>query len=226
MQQGDAGRTRKLPPDEPMIPRERETETPEQVNPDWRKRRKRQPGSRPMRRSPSTSPQELQVWLQQGGWLYVAGAAFLCVAALVAMLVFTRSGGERQVAGQDSPSSSMEQEGGGRGSGAEAPPLPAENGNGTLQTLPTVTPEPPTPELLPSPTPATFVVANTGGQGLFLRDDHSVNSNILETLPDGTQVEQVGEDFTGASYVWREVRAPSGQVGWVSVDWLAPAPAP
>ncbi|NJN67742.1 MAG: SH3 domain-containing protein [Chloroflexaceae bacterium] len=138
------------------------------------------------------------------------------------MLVFTRSGGERQVAGQSPPSSAIGEERGGSGTGEDS--SPAGSGSETLQTLPSVTPEPPTPEPPPSPMPTYFVVANTGGQGLFLRSDHSVNSTVLETLPDGTQVEQVGEDFAGAEYVWRQVRAPDGQVGWVSVDWLAPAP--
>jgi hypothetical protein len=71
---------------------------------------------------------------------------------------------------------------------------------------------------------AAFVVINTGDLGLFLRADHSTEAQVIETLPDGTRVEKVGEDFTGPDRVWRNVKVPSGQQGWVAVEYLQPAP--
>jgi LysM repeat protein len=43
---------------------------------------------------------------------------------------------------------------------------------------------------------------------------------MLEQLPNGTQVEQIGEDVEGADYTWRPIRTPSGVEGWVATDWL------
>jgi SH3-like domain-containing protein len=72
--------------------------------------------------------------------------------------------------------------------------------------------------------PQRFVVFGTDGAGLFLRAGHDTNSQALATLPDGTQVEQIGEDFAGPDRVWRNVRTADGLEGWVAVDYLEAAP--
>lgn len=186
---------------------------PELVNPEWRgsrKSRRRRRTARPL----SGSPQELQVWLQQGGWKYVAGVAVLFVVAFALMLTFGQKSENQALSGPTTPVPSDQRGGSSSGSGGPAAP-------GTTMALPTVTP-------VPSPSPTVpnqaYVVANTGSQGLFLRADHNSNAAILVTLPEGTRVVQIGDDFIGPNFVWRNVRAPGGQEGWVAVDWLQEAP--
>ncbi len=194
---------------------ERDDDVPETVNPEWRERRKgRSRRSRSSRRSSRTqqplprSPQEVQRWLQQGGWRYVAALALLVLVGLVVVLSF--GGDDTQPERASVPN---------RRTPSAVRTVPVVGG--TVVALPTVTPAP-----SPSPTPGSqiFIVSNTGAQGLFLRATHTTDGQILETLPEGTRVEQVGEDFTGPNYVWRNVRAPSGQQGWVAIEWLRPAP--
>ncbi|NTU81808.1 MAG: hypothetical protein HGA45_20940, partial [Chloroflexales bacterium] len=62
----------------------------EPVNPGWRSERS---GSRraPRRGALPASPQEFQLWLQAGGWRYLAGIAALLVVLLIALLAFARS---------------------------------------------------------------------------------------------------------------------------------------
>jgi hypothetical protein len=187
----------------------------ETVNPEWRERRKgRSRRTRSSRRSSRTqqplprSPQEVQRWLQQGGWRYVAALAVLVLVGFVVVLSF--GGGDNKPDQATAPT---------RRTPSAVRTVPVIGG--TVVALPTVTPAP-----SPSPTPGSqiFIVSNTGTQGLFLRATHTTDGQILETLPEGTRVEQVGEDFTGPNYVWRNIRAPSGQEGWVAIDWLRPAP--
>ena len=96
---------------------------------------------------------------------------------------------------------------------------------GTLPLQPSVTPRPtgvaPTAVTgAGSAGGAQFRVFNTEGQGLFLRQDHSGDSQVLKTLPDGTIVTVVGQDFSGPDRVWKNVREPDGSTGWVAADYL------
>lgn len=193
-----AGRTERLAPDGEEW-REREP-----VNPGWRS--ERSTGRKASRRGAlPSSPQEFQLWLQAGGWRYLAGIAALLVVLLIALLAFARND-QREAGlppvGQAQP-------------GAGTPVV----GAGSEGALPPATAAPPTPAQ-----PRFFVVTGTDGQGLFLRPQPSVEGNPLATLPDGTRVEQVGDDVPGADRVWRQVRAPDGQQGYVAVDFLTPAP--
>lgn len=180
----------------------------EPVNPDWRSERS---GSRraPRRGALPSSPQEFQLWLQAGGWRYVAGIAVLLVVLLIALLAFARNGEREAGLGFDQPAPTTASEPvlGGDG-GAVAP----------ADGLPTVTP-PPTPAAA-----QRFVVTGTAGQGLFLRPAPSTDGAPLTTLPDGTVVEQIGADVAGGDRMWRHVRSPDGQEGYVAVDFLTPAP--
>lgn len=179
----------------------------EPVNPGWRSERERS-SKRPTRRGAlPASPQEFQLWLQAGGWRFAAGIAVLIVVLLIAMLAFARndqrtSGLSGEVGTTTAPTS-----------GAVLGSVPP------VDLLPTVTVAPPTPA-----GGQFFVIAGTGAEGLNLRADHSTTSAIVNFYPDGTRLEQIGEDFAGADRVWRNVRAPDGQEGWVAVDFLTPAP--
>ena len=77
-----------------------------------------------------------------------------------------------------------------------------------------------------TPTPAagqTLVVTGTGVAGLFLRADHSTQSNSLATLPEGTKVETLGEEFNDGTRIWKKVKTDKGE-GWVASQFLTPAP--
>jgi len=85
----------------------------------------------------------------------------------------------------------------------------------------------PTPSVAPSPspTPAYFVVANTGGQGVYIRAS-TVMTDRIKAWPDGTYMVQVGPDGEGDGRAWKNVRAPDGTLGWIPAQFLNPAPAP
>lgn len=179
------------------------------INPDWRGRSNRPaPTSRRNfvsgipNRLPS-SAQDIPQWLQDGGWKLVAAAAAVLIILLMLVLLFRPSDEQTATTPENIPTeNSLE------GFGGDVIPetLPAE-------------PEPIQPTAQPF-----FVVFGTEEQGLFLRADTNTSSQILETLPEGTRVEQIGDDFPGPDRVWRRVRVPSGQEGWVAVEWLQPAP--
>jgi hypothetical protein len=208
------GRTQRLPPEErggrsteELSPSGDDWSSREPLNSDWRAERSK--GRKASRRGAlPSSPQEFQLWLQAGGWRFVAGIAGLLVLLLIAMLAFSRN--EQREAGlpavgQEQPATSEPVLGAGTDAGAA---------------IATAAPAAPTA----SPQPSFFVVTGTAGQGLFLRPQPSTEGAPLTTLPDGTRVEQIGDDVPGADRVWRQVRAPDGQEGYVAVDFLTPAP--
>lgn len=213
------GRTQRLPSDE-LPPSRGEPRRTERLNPsgdDWSEREPVNPGWRSERATgrraarrgalPS-SPQEFQLWLQAGGWRYLAGIAALLVVLLIALLAFARNG--QREAGLP-PIEERTTSGPVLGVGGDNPAAP--------DALPTVTPAPPTPAA-----PQFFIVTGTDGLGLFLRPEPSTAGAPITTLPDGTRLEQIGDDVPGGDYVWRHVRAPDGTEGYVAVDFLTPAP--
>jgi hypothetical protein len=179
------------------------------INPDWRGRANR-PASTTSRRTllsgiPNRLPssgQDIPQWLQDGGWKLVAAAAAVLIILLMLVLLFRPSDEQTATIPESIPT-----EAGLEGFGGDV-----------LPEVPITEPE----AILP-PAQPFFVVTGTEEQGLFLRADTNTSSQILETLPEGTRVEQIGDDFPGPDRVWRRVRAPSGQEGWVAVEWLQPA---
>ncbi len=178
----------------------------EPINPGWRS--ERTSSQRSQRRGPiPASPQEFQLWLQTGGWRYIAMIGVLLVVLLIALLAFARTDQREAGLGFEQPGPTAAAEG----------TLPA-NGDLPVDVLPTVT---------PAPTPAQpqrFVVTGTGAEGLFLRPQPSIEGSPLATLPDGTTVEQIGADVSNADRLWRQVRAPDGLEGYVAADFLTPVP--
>jgi uncharacterized protein YraI len=70
------------------------------------------------------------------------------------------------------------------------------------------------------------VVANTDGAGVNLRAAPSTSADILQTLPEGTQLAVVGESVSAEGYVWWPVEF-GDLSGYVVADYLAPAtPSP
>lgn len=91
--------------------------------------------------------------------------------------------------------------------------------------LPTVQP-PPAATNTPAPVAATpgagrktAVVTGTGDVGgLKLRK--APNGELIDSLPDGTVVEILGESQTAVGLEWRNVRDPKGREGWVAAQYL------
>lgn len=71
---------------------------------------------------------------------------------------------------------------------------------------------------------ASLVVTGTGSEGLFLRADPNTNGAPVTTLPEGTKLEDLGEQQNDGTYTWKKVRAPSGQEGWVAANYVVTAP--
>ncbi len=99
----------------------------------------------------------------------------------------------------------------------------------TVATVATATPPPPA-QPTPAPAPRIFVVGNTGGDGVGLRIIAGGNERI-RAWPDGTELADVGEARDVSGTLWRKVKDPQGNVGWVADRYLtstsrAPTPSP
>lgn len=198
-----SGMTDKLP--------SREVPRGEPVRSDWlSSRTSARSASNGKRRRSSTVPssrQELVVWLQYGGWRTIAivvGATFAAIVLM--MLVANRANAPK-------PFSSAQ------------PTIEAGFGGSDPAALPTLDPLG-EPTITPAPQPPAaveFRVNGTNGEGLFLRADHATDAAALETLPDGTIVTVIGEDYAGADRVWKNIRSPAGQEGWAASDFLEEA---
>lgn len=93
-------------------------------------------------------------------------------------------------------------------------------------TIPTAAPVTVTPTIAPAAPPAavapTFVVANTGGIGVYLRRSPSL-ADRLNAYPDNTPLQQIGPDTAAGGLTWHHVRAPDGTEGYVPAQYTAPA---
>lgn len=90
-------------------------------------------------------------------------------------------------------------------------------------------PEPVTPGWAPPGQSAagaattTVIVGNTGGDGVYLRRSPAVADKV-RAWPDGTVLLVVGPDRQAEGRVWKNVRDPSGTVGWVPAQYLVLKP--
>ena len=83
-----------------------------------------------------------------------------------------------------------------------------------LTGTPTVTEVPPT-----EPADVIYLVANTDGDGVNIRratDD----TESIKVWPDGTEMVVVGPDVTARGRLWKNVRDPDGNVGFVAAEYL------
>lgn len=183
------------------------SEQPPPVNPGWRRDRQGQRRA-PNRAGVPTSPQEFQLWLQGGGWIYILGLAAFLVLMLIVVLFIT--GGEPSQAEREvemiRPTVT-----------AEALSSASVATNATQSIAPTAM-------VVPTIVPQRFVVTGTSGQGLFLRNEPSTASSIITTLPEGTVLEQIGAEVLAPDRLWRHVRAPDGREGYVAGDFLTKVP--
>ncbi|MCS6889324.1 MAG: SH3 domain-containing protein [Chloroflexus sp.] len=142
-------------------------------------------------------------WLQTRGWIYLLVLLVLIVAIFMLTLSLLR--GDRREAPLAEPQPTLMIQ----PTGDTNALLGNEGANPASQPVST-------------PAPRFFVVVNTGGQGLFLRPQPNRNNAPIATLPDGTRLEQIGDDVPGEDRLWRPVRTPDGLEGYVAVDFLAP----
>ena len=92
---------------------------------------------------------------------------------------------------------------------------------------PTTAPPPPATAAPPTATRPfagkTYVVANTGGDGVYLR--HTTNLEDRDTAyPDDTSLVQIGPDVQAGGITWRYVRTPDGKTGYVPAQYTQEAP--
>ena len=71
----------------------------------------------------------------------------------------------------------------------------------------------------PTLEPITFVVRNTGGDGVYLRKTIE-GGERLSAWPDGTELSRIGRSVTGQGQIWEHVRAPDGNEGYVPQAYL------
>lgn len=118
---------------------------------------------------------------------------------------------------------------GGRSVPTVSPARPAASkpgestGPGGAAATPTVSPggasSATSPTVGPMPNGRELRVANTGGDGVYLRQTPASGEPLL-LLADGTVVAIVGPSREVDRRTWQQVQAPDGTVGWVAADFL------
>jgi hypothetical protein len=83
----------------------------------------------------------------------------------------------------------------------------------------------PSPESTASPQDITVYVVHTDGVGVFLRQTPNL-ADRLTAWPEGTQMNALGNAEIVDGLSWRQVRAPSGQIGYVPSQYLDTIPPP
>jgi hypothetical protein len=145
-----------------------------------------------------------------------AGVRRACLGALVVALMLTAcSLPERTTPPTAAPVST-------------APVVFATSSPVAVQT-PFATPIPPpaTPTVrieIPTPAPAAprpLYVANTGGEGLALRNKPASDGERIAVLSEGTALTPTGQEEQADGRRWRQVRDPQGREGWVAADFLS-----
>jgi hypothetical protein len=72
-------------------------------------------------------------------------------------------------------------------------------------------------------TPSTMLVGNTDGIGVALRRLPGTEDR-MKAWPDGTRLVVLGEERRTSGRVWKKVRDPEGNEGWVAAEYLVTPP--
>ncbi len=80
----------------------------------------------------------------------------------------------------------------------------------------------PTPTSTLTPTPVLAYIANTGGLGIFLRQDPG--GKVIGALPEGSAIEILYQRKLLNGIEWIEIRDLFGRTGWIPVDFLVIKP--
>src|SRR5262245_9851781 len=79
----------------------------------------------------------------------------------------------------------------------------------------------PTPSVTPGGAPVqgqAVLVRGPGGAGLRTQPGNS--GQIITVVPENTPLLVIGADRTVGELVWRNVRAPNGDEGWILANWV------
>jgi hypothetical protein len=68
-----------------------------------------------------------------------------------------------------------------------------------------------------------YVVANTGGDGVYLRRTTNLEDRD-SAYTDGTPLAQIGPDVQAGGLTWRNVRTPDGKVGFIPAQYTQEVP--
>ncbi len=71
--------------------------------------------------------------------------------------------------------------------------------------------------------PRNYIIANTGGQGVYLRRTANIEDRDT-AYADDTALVQIGPDVQAGGITWHNVRAPDGKVGFVPAQFTTVAP--
>jgi hypothetical protein len=70
----------------------------------------------------------------------------------------------------------------------------------------------------PTGQPRRFIVANTGGEGVYLRRTPRLTDRDI-AYPDNTQLVAIGDDVNGEGLLWHHVRTPDGKSGYIPAQY-------
>lgn len=84
---------------------------------------------------------------------------------------------------------------------------------------PTLSPAIPSPALTIAAPSQLLLVGNTDGDGVYV-SRAPATSDRLRAWPDGTPMVIIGPDFQSGSEIWKKVRDPEGDEGWIPIDYL------
>ncbi|MBI3966107.1 MAG: zinc ribbon domain-containing protein [Chloroflexi bacterium] len=106
---------------------------------------------------------------------------------------------------------------------ANVAPSPSPRATALSVARPTIEPTTaPTPPPAPPPvTPRFVAVANTGGDGVYLRRSPNLGDRI-RVYPEGARLQDLGETTNANNVEWRKVKATDGTEGWIPVQYLRP----
>lgn len=150
-------------------------------------------------------------WLRLGASLVFA--ALVATVVLLAVLNATRPAPARAPASTPTPAPSA--------TPASRAPTLAPAASDRLREV--ATPAAPASVASPSPgsePPRPARIANTGGQGAFLRREPSASAPSVTALREGAEVAVLQREELAADRLWRLVRDARGLEGWVLADFL------
>lgn len=190
------------PPTSPRLASDPNAKADSATSKNWRSERLNRSRSSSTMAIP-TSQQDLVVWLQYGGWKYVAALAAFVIILVILIMLFSNNSNTSQnnVTNTNNAQGTIDSS-----FPTEIPPelnLPAQAGSAGNSEL-----------------GAQYRVTGTDTEGLFLRGEPNTNNQPLKTMPEGTIVTIMGDDYNGPDRVWKYVHDDMGSPGWAAADWL------